>query len=159
MRSVSMKIVVRGMSRDETYERVSRFDEYPKHTTTVRQVDITDAFDGGSRSRWEINFRDGIMRWQEEDRFTPDEGRIRFEALSGDLDMFVGEWEVGGAPEGALIRFSSEFDLGLSTLNEMVEPIAEEALRETIEHIVDGLTDGRSTVVEGEAASSAAARS
>jgi ribosome-associated toxin RatA of RatAB toxin-antitoxin module len=159
MRSVIMRTVVDGMSPDDVYERISHFDDYPKHTATVRGVDITRSFDGGSQSRWEVNFRDGILRWEEEDRFFPDERRLEFEATDGDLDMFVGGWTVEAAGEGTQATFRADFDLGLSTLNEMVEPIAEEALRETIGHIIAGLTDGRARVVEGEAAASVASRS
>jgi ribosome-associated toxin RatA of RatAB toxin-antitoxin module len=158
MRSVTMRAVVAGMSPDEVYGRISRFEDYPGHTATVRDVDITRSFDGGSQSRWEVNFRDGILRWEEEDRFFPGERRIQFEAIGGDLDMFVGGWTVEAGTDGALATFQADFDLGLSTLNDMVEPIADEALRETIGRIITGLTDGRATVVEGEAASSGAAR-
>lgn len=157
MRSVTMKIVVSDMSPDEVYDRISRFEDYAKHTDTVRRVDITETSEDGSKSSWEIKFRDGIMRWDEEDRFFPQERRVRYEALGGDLDMFTGEWSIEAASEGTVVTFHSKFDLGLSTLNDMVEPIAEEALRETIDDILHGLTAGRSTVVEGQSPSAAAA--
>jgi ribosome-associated toxin RatA of RatAB toxin-antitoxin module len=154
MRSVTMRVEVAGMGPEEVYGRIARFEDYRRHTATVREVEVTESSALGSRSKWEVNFRDGILRWQEVDRFFPEERAIRFEATGGDLDMFAGSWSVEEAGEGALITFQAEFDLGLSTLNEMVEPIADEALRETIDDILAGLTDGRSKVVEGEAASS-----
>lgn len=154
MRSVTMRSVVVGMGADEVYERIHRFEDYPKHTRTVREVDVTESDEHGSQSKWEVNFRDGIMRWEEQDRFFPEERRIQFEAIGGDLDMFVGSWSVEAADDGAVITFQAEFDLGLSTLNDMVEPIADEALRETIDQILVGLTDGRSKVVEGASPSS-----
>ena len=156
MRSVTMRLLVAGMQPDQAYERVSCFEDYPKHTRTVREVDVTESTELGSHSKWEVNFRDGIMRWQEQDQYFPEERRIEFTATGGDLDMFVGSWSVDEAPEGSLITFQADFDLGLTTLNEMVEPIADEALRETIDQILDGLTDGRSKIIEGGAPSSVA---
>lgn len=150
MRSVTMKMQVDGMSADDVYGRIGNFADYPLHTDAVREVAVDADGDGSSKSSWEINFRDGVMRWQEEDRFFPDDHRIAFRALDGDLDSFTGEWTVEPAEgDGSVLTFQAEFDLGLATLNDMIEPVAEEALRESIERIVDGLTDGRAEVVEG----------
>jgi len=157
MRSVTMKMTVEGMSADDVFSRVGNFEDYPKHTDAVREVDVSDEGDDRSTSSWDINFRDGVMRWTEEDRLLPAERRIEFQAVDGDLERFTGGWLVEEADgTGATLTFSAEFDLGLATLNEMVEPIADEALRESIERIVDGLTDGRATVVEGAAAAATA---
>jgi ribosome-associated toxin RatA of RatAB toxin-antitoxin module len=155
MRSVTMTMAIEGMSADELYARVGNFSEYPRYTDAVRDVDVTETGNGRTTSDWEINFRDGVMRWKEEDVLVPAERRIDFSALGGDLELFTGSWQIAEADGGATLTFSADFDLGLATLNDMVEPIAEEALRESIERIVMGLTDERATVVEGRAAASA----
>jgi ribosome-associated toxin RatA of RatAB toxin-antitoxin module len=152
VRSVKMRLAIAEMTADEVFERIAAFPEYPRHTDAVREVEILEAGEQHSRSSWEINFRDGIMRWKEEDRFFPDARRIEFHAVDGDLDSFEGQWSVEDGANGTTLTFSAEFDLGLQTLNEMVEPIAEEALRESIVRIVEGLTDGRAEAVEGEPA-------
>jgi ribosome-associated toxin RatA of RatAB toxin-antitoxin module len=157
MRKVTMEMEIDGMPPDKVYERISHFERYPDLTDAVRQVEILGGDESGrERSRWEINFRDGIMRWEEEDTFRPDEHRITFSAIDGDVQLFDGEWQVQSGQGGnSLLRFSAEFDLGLATLNDMIEPIADEALRESIELIVTGVTEGRAKVVEGAPAASA----
>jgi ribosome-associated toxin RatA of RatAB toxin-antitoxin module len=89
-----------------------------------------------------VSFNDGILRWTEEDRFLPEEHRILFRQLSGDLEHFEGEWKVEEEGDGCSIRFSASFDLGVPTLSDMLDPIAEQALRDNVELILSGLRTG-----------------
>jgi ribosome-associated toxin RatA of RatAB toxin-antitoxin module len=149
VRHVEVLARVEGLGASEIYALVSDFARYPEYSLTVRSVKLTKTPDGRFISDWEVNFREGILRWKEEDTFLDDELIIRFRQIEGDVDYFVGEWSVIEDQGGCIVRFASDFDMGIPGLNEMLEPIAEQALRDNIRSIVAGLIPSAAFVPAG----------
>src|SRR3712207_8009511 len=52
------------------------------------------------RSAWEVKFRDGILKWVEEERVDGERRHIDFQATDGDLERFEGYWQVDGDGDG-----------------------------------------------------------
>ena len=48
-------------------------------------------------------------------------------------------WRVAATEEGTEIEFTAEFDLGMPTLADILDPVAESALRDNIILILAGL--------------------
>jgi ribosome-associated toxin RatA of RatAB toxin-antitoxin module len=139
MRHVEIELPVPGRTAAEVYTILCTFERYPEHTGAVRSVRIAHAGDGRLWSSWEVGFRGAILRWTEADSFDRSGYAIRFRRTQGDLDHFVGAWEVVGTPQGCLVRFAADFDLGVPALSALLEPIAARALRQAIGAIVRGL--------------------
>lgn len=137
-----MKFTI-AKSAHHVYELIADFPSYEAYADAVRKIDIYNASDRACESCWEVKFRDGILRWHERDEFYPEEKRIRFVQTKGDLALFEGNWRVSAIAEHeAELRFDAILDLGLPQLEKLLEPIAEQALRENIASIVDGLFPG-----------------
>lgn len=141
MRQIEVVVEVGGRSAAEVYAVLRDFGRYPEYSDAVRSVEITDAGGGCIVSRWEVNFHRGILRWAEEDRFDAETRTISFRQIEGDVDHFSGEWVVGDHAEGSFVRFAAELDLGIPGLSEVLEPIAEQALRDNVRSILSGLFD------------------
>lgn len=142
MRSVEIRFMVAKPAR-HVYELIADFPSYETFADAVRKIDIYNASDHACESCWEVKFRDGILRWHERDEFHPEERRIRFVQTKGDLAVFEGNWHVNVVSENeAELVFDAILDLGLPQLEKLLEPIAEQALRENIASIVDGLFPG-----------------
>jgi hypothetical protein len=145
-----MRVRVPMAGADLAYERLRDFKAYPRYATSVRSV--TDVAGPGEHpaTGWVTDFRGGILKWIEEDRLDPGGHRIEFRQLSGDLDVFDGLWRIDPDPEPGwqVVYFHSRFDLGIPTLEDVLEPIAEEALYENIAAIVAGLFGPGTEVVE-----------
>lgn len=139
MRHVEIRARAPGRSADQVYEVLSDFDAYPKFASVVRSVRMERTGENVVKTDWEVDFRDGILKWTEEDRFFPDRHAITFKQLEGDVDYFVGEWAVEDEDGGCLVSFVADLDLGIPGLGDMLEPIAEQALEENIRNIVAGL--------------------
>ncbi len=139
MRQVEVLGKVTGLSSAEIYARLADFAIYPKYSPAVRSVVVTESGDGRFYSEWEVSFREGILRWKEEDTFAPDARRLRFSQIEGDIESFDGEWSVDEMPGGCLVRFSCAFDMGIPGLDDILEPIAEQALRDNARSILKGL--------------------
>lgn len=139
MRSLTLSAALPGHDADEAYARLTDFTAYPRHSAAVRSVTVSEVTDRGSVSRWEVAFRNGILRWTEEDTFDHEARRIDFTQLTGDVALFEGSWHVAPSAGGATVTFSARLDLGIPTLADVLEPIAVRALVENTESILRGL--------------------
>jgi ribosome-associated toxin RatA of RatAB toxin-antitoxin module len=145
VRTVVIDALVPDRAPREVFDRISDLERYPEYTDAVRSVQV-EAIDEGQAatllSHWEVVFRNGIMRWSERDTFDVAELSIEFEQTAGDFETFTGRWLVEPGEEGTAVRFVAEFDLGLPTIAEIIDPIAESTLRNNIARILGGLLPG-----------------
>jgi len=141
MRNVTLHLHASDVGQAEAYARISDFARYPSMTETVREVVLEDpAADGSVVSQWTVKFRNGLLQWTERDVLDPAGRTITFTQLRGDFHRFEGEWRITAAEDGGtLVVFAATFDLGMASLEAILDPIAEAALRGNIRLIVQGL--------------------
>ena len=139
MRSVTLDAQVPDAQADNIFDRLRDFAAYPRFTDAVREVKVTPRDDDTVESEWSVNFRNGVLRWTELDRFDPASRTISFDQTTGDFEQFTGTWQVEQQASTVAVRFASEFDLGMPSLAAMVDPIAEDALVENLKLIIRGL--------------------
>lgn len=139
MRTVSFSARVQQLEAGEVLARLADFERYPDYTDTVIRVATTDKGAGRTESEWEVKFREGILKWVEEEVLDGDRGTIAFRATGGDLERFEGSWTVAPAADATEVGLHIEFDAGLGTLSEVVEPIAERTLRDNFEVVLRAL--------------------
>jgi ribosome-associated toxin RatA of RatAB toxin-antitoxin module len=139
MRHISFVTAAPGQTAAELYPVLRDFERYPALTKAVRSVTIHRADADLTVSSWEVNFRGGILRWTEEDRFDPATWTITFHQTAGDVERFDGTWRLEDAPDGCRVYFDADLDLGIPALGSILEPIAERALKDNIEAILLGL--------------------
>ncbi|AEW97961.1 MULTISPECIES: SRPBCC family protein [Streptomycetaceae] len=158
MRHVVLHAMAHALQPAAAYERISDFRRYPELTDTVREVLVQAPLpDGSVVSEWTVSFRNGLMRWRERDAFSPETLSITFEQLTGDFEVFNGSWHCAPRDGGTLITFAADFDLGIPTLSEIIDPVAESTLRTNIARILHGLT-GAEIVEEAQGEPAVAAR-
>ncbi|GGT08450.1 MULTISPECIES: aromatase/cyclase [Streptomyces] len=139
----------------EAYRRISDFRRYPEFTDTVREVRVEPPLpDGSTVSDWAVVFRGGLMRWRERDSYAPETHSLAFEQTSGDFQSFSGGWRCEPHGTGTRVVFTADFDLGIPSLAEILDPVAESTLRHLIGEIVKGLlgaevTDERAATARG----------
>jgi ribosome-associated toxin RatA of RatAB toxin-antitoxin module len=121
------------------YSTLCDFGRYPENSKEVRSVTVEKRSDGQTISTWEVDFRGGILRWVEEDSFDPDKYALGFVQTEGDIEHFSGEWRIQEDGDGCLVSFNAQFDMGMPSLSKIIDPIAEQALRENITSIIRGL--------------------
>ncbi|KOV69091.1 cyclase [Streptomyces sp. NRRL WC-3618] len=147
MRDVVVQVVVEERTARQAYELICDFRRYPELTDKVDEVVVhPPKADGSLRSDWSVIFRNGLMRWSELDRFVPETLTVEFEQIKGDFEIFRGSWvceeresEDGGGAAVTVVTFRSEFDLGIPSLAEILDPVAESTLRDNILRILEGL--------------------
>jgi ribosome-associated toxin RatA of RatAB toxin-antitoxin module len=139
VRTVGLRAVATEVDPKTAYDRISDFARYPALIDTVVSVEVGDADHQAPVSTWTVKFRRGLMRWTERDVLDRNAGTIEFEQLSGDFASFRGIWRITATEEGTEVGFAAEFDLGMPTLADMLNPVAESALRDNIRLILSGL--------------------
>ncbi|MEW2115110.1 SRPBCC family protein [Streptomyces sp. NPDC005474] len=147
MRDVVVQVVVEERTARQAYELICDFRRYPELTDKVDEVVVhPPEADGSLRSDWSVIFRNGLMRWSELDRFVPETLTVEFEQIKGDFEIFRGSWvceeresEDSGGAAVTVVTFRSEFDLGIPSLAEILDPVAESTLRDNILRILEGL--------------------
>lgn len=146
MRSVELEHRSAGVDARTAYGLVRDFGRYPELVDVVRKVEVhPGADDGVVVSDWEVDFRNGVLTWSEEDVFDDGAMLISFRQTAGDFEVFDGQWEVtpaGPAGAGCVVRFEAKFDFGLPSLAGIIDPVAERVLRETIATILQALLGG-----------------
>ncbi len=148
MRTVQLELSIPDRPPADVYATLADFGRYAEFAPAVRSVIVTHAGDHTSVSRWEVNFRRGILRWVEEDVFDPAARTIRFRQLEGDIALFEGSWSCAEAYPGTRITFEARLDMGIPSLADALEPIAARTLVDNTVAIVSGIFLGRS-VLEG----------
>ncbi len=146
MRQLEVAVIVPDRGVREAYDILCDFKRYPDFAPEVRSV-IIASNNGDSFSTWETTFRGGILRWTERDIFEPETNTIAFEQTEGDIEHFSGWWKIGSDNGGSSVRFWAQFDMGIPSLSSIIDPIAEQALRENIIAILQGLFGPRVAVV------------
>ena len=142
MRIVELVIEVPGRTATEAYDALADFERYPDLAEAVNSVEVTRVADDRTRSAWEVKFRNGLLRWVEEDTFDPAERTITFRQLEGDVAVFDGSWQCLDGVDGARIAFRARIDMGIPSLADALEPIAARTLVDNTVDIVSGLLDG-----------------
>lgn len=141
MRTVTIHLDAADVDADEAYRRVSDFARYPSMTDTVREVLVDDEQpDGSVISAWTVRFRNGLLQWTERDVLDRLARTITFDQLRGDFHRFDGHWHIRPAAHGgAWLAFRATFDLGMASLEAILDPIAESTLRSNMLLIARGL--------------------
>jgi ribosome-associated toxin RatA of RatAB toxin-antitoxin module len=144
--------VTTRQATDESPERVweALLDcaSFPAHLEEVSEVEVLRQ-DGDLRTtRWAVLLRGCELEWEEEDVLDPERRRIDFRQTDGDLAHYAGHWQVAADGGRTTVELHVEFDIGIPLMAEMLDPIAERALRDFARAVVDRVA-GRTAGVAG----------
>lgn len=141
MRTLELHLHAPDVDPDRAYALISDFARYPSMVDTVREVVVDEpASDGSIRSAWTVRFRTGLLQWTERDVLDPVARTIDFRQITGDFHEFHGQWRLDeAAAGGTMATFTATFDLGMATLEAILDPIALSTLHANIVLIARGL--------------------
>ncbi len=123
-----------SLSVEEAFDLVRDYSQHALLSDAVRNVTIEEQPDGTLISHWEVNFRKGVLIWSEFDELDFATHTLRFRRRDGDPEALEGAWTVREGPsgEGCTITFEVEFDIGIPTMREMLEPLAARTMQDNI---------------------------
>lgn len=116
---------------DRVWAAVVDIERYPESMANVRWAKILEHESADSRkTAWSVDLKGSILEWQDRETLDHAAREMRFVQLSGDMEVFTGSWvltELG--PERTAVRLEMTFEIGIPLLADMLNPVAERALR------------------------------
>src|ERR1700704_2844750 len=96
MRTVMLRARFTTDDAHRDFHRIADFGRFPSLADDVCAVDVHPAPspDVPRDSDWEVNFRRGLMRWNEWESVEVDRLRIEFDLTDGDFAEFHGFWQL-----------------------------------------------------------------
>jgi ribosome-associated toxin RatA of RatAB toxin-antitoxin module len=139
MSAICVEASVAGVEATDAFEAVCDLDGYPALADSVLAVRSEGMVDGRAVSHWSVSFRDGVLRWSEEDRRDDRRLTLDFDQVEGDFESFSGSWSVAGAEDGCTVRFDAAFDFGMPSIGAMLDPLAEAAIYDNVVQMLAGV--------------------
>jgi ribosome-associated toxin RatA of RatAB toxin-antitoxin module len=135
-----------GMNMADVFSIISDFEGYPKFMDNVKNVKVLDSSDGQSLSQWTSELDGRIFRWTERDLVKPEENRIEFELVEGDLKEYGGFWQLEKTDTGTSVTLNVYLELGIPMLAMFLNPIISRKLRENVSQMLSDIKNA--TVME-----------
>lgn len=150
MRTTRLRIEFPTEDVPGAFQWIADFGLFPSIAEDVRAVEVhpAPAPDLPRDSDWEVNFRRGVMRWNEWESVDADRLRIEFNQTDGDFAEFHGAWQLTPGPGRGEVLFDVTYDFGIDSLAGLMDPIAERVIKRVICSVLAELF-GDITVLEG----------
>lgn len=129
---VEATTVIRG-DINRIWDIVADMGSYPKFMPSLVSVDIEERTDNTTISKWVSNVDGRIITWRERDVFFPEEYRIEYTQVSGDLKKFEGKWQLSETPEGVNVLLTVDFEFGIPMVATLLNPLLKKKVRENSE--------------------------
>jgi len=114
-----------------SWELVNDLDAYAGVMEHVRSLEVLERGTNYRVTAWEVDVKGCVMRWVEHEDLDPDHYRIEYRQVEGDLEDFQGFWQLYPVTDDiSRVVLSVRFEIGVPMLSEMLNPIAEHAIRE-----------------------------
>jgi hypothetical protein len=124
------------VSADDAFRVLRELDRHVHEGDVILSLTLDEGAGDTRVSHWETRFRNGILRWSQRDVLDSEARTMTFALSEGDAETLEGQWRIEPAepPQaGCRIRFACDFDLGIPSLSEFLDPVAVRLLRETVE--------------------------
>jgi ribosome-associated toxin RatA of RatAB toxin-antitoxin module len=138
MPHVQSSLTLGALNRDAVWRTLCDFARYPEFMPDVLEVRVEQRSAQEAVSHWRVLLNGSEMAWTE--RNVMADGRISFEQIEGDLEVWRGEWLLTGA-DGHELRaeLNVSFDIGIPALAEVLHPIGERAIRANSRQMLEGI--------------------
>jgi ribosome-associated toxin RatA of RatAB toxin-antitoxin module len=153
MRAIALRAVVQAERPEVAFHEIADFERFPSLAQDVHHVSTRPSTADIRDSTWEVNFRRGIMRWDEREVLDPRRLRIDFEQTDGDFEKLRGSWQLAPVTGGVEVCFAVTYDFGIDSLAGIMDPIAERVMKRAVCFVLVALFGAASIVEGGEALS------
>jgi coenzyme Q-binding protein COQ10 len=110
-------------NQDIVFKVMLDLEKFPEFMEDVKKITILQNEGNKRISEWEAEIDGLLFKWQEEDIYYPQEYKLTYKLIKGDLDKFEGYWEIIKLNDNKskLVIFLS-FDLNIPTLKSLIMP-------------------------------------
>jgi coenzyme Q-binding protein COQ10 len=136
---------------------VNDVESYPRLMEHVRSLRVLERGDTYRLTEWQVELKGCVMRWVEREELIPEQHRIEYRQLEGELAQFEGFWQLDALTDATTrVVLSVRFEIGIPMLCDMLNPVAERAIRDNSRNMLMSLATeaapglaGKESVAEG----------
>lgn len=141
MESVRVEMEIKAPI-DEVWKLVEDVERYPDYMESVRSVSVKDEQLPSHRLiAWSVLLKGSVLEWVEEETILPNQYRIEFTQVDGDLEKFEGYWQLTAARGFTQVELRVDFEIGIPLLAEMLNPVAARALVDNSRSMLSALQE------------------
>lgn len=118
---------------------VADMASYPQFMPNLKSVTIEERAGNTTVSKWVSNVDGRIISWRERDEFFPDDYRIEYTQVSGDLKKFAGKWQLSPQGETVNVLLTVDFEFGVPMLAALLNPLLKKKVRENSEGMLTAI--------------------
>jgi ribosome-associated toxin RatA of RatAB toxin-antitoxin module len=127
-------------SRASVWAVINDVESHPRLMPPVRSVEVLERSADHRVVVWQVDLKGCELRWVEREEIRHDRWRIDYAQVDGDLAQFEGFWQLDEeADRLTRVTLVVRFDTGMPMLAEMLDPIAERAIRENSQSMLRSL--------------------
>jgi len=123
------------------WDIVADMGSYPKFMPSLVSVDIEEREGNSTISKWVSNVDGRIIAWRERDVFFPEDYRIEYTQVSGDLKKFEGKWQLIPTENGVNILLTVDFEFGIPMIAALLNPLLKKKVRENSEGMLASIKE------------------
>lgn len=138
--------IVIASGPEPIWEIIKNQERFPEFMPDVDSVKVTATKQiPGSRNwetttEWETSIDGTPIIWVEKDNFYPDQYRIAYQLIEGDLDKFEGDWKIEVNEVGTcLVTLKVDYDFGIPELTNLIGPTLKQKVGENSEMMLGGI--------------------
>ena len=126
MQTVKEETVITNSTIEQVWQTISDLERYPEIMADVLDVKCIERAGQMTISTWKALLNGSEMMWTERGIYEPPE-RITFSQVEGDMEVYQGQWLLEQTSDGVHVSLHIEFDIGIPSLAEIMDPIAKKA--------------------------------
>ena len=132
------------------WDVVNDVESYPRLMEHVHSLRIVERGEDYRLLEWEVELKGCVMRWIAREDLHPDRYRIEYRQLEGELAEFEGFWQLEPLADSLTrVVLSVRFEIGIPMLSEMLNPVAERAIRDNSRNMLLSLATEAAPDVAG----------
>jgi ribosome-associated toxin RatA of RatAB toxin-antitoxin module len=133
-------VEVMPASIHRAWDVINDVESYSRLMNHVKSVTVKERGPNYRLAEWQIDLKGCVMRWVEREEIYPDRYRIEYRAVKGDLAEFDGYWQLEPLTNDTCRAVHSvRFEIGIPMLSQILNPVAERAIRENTHNMLVSL--------------------
>jgi len=126
-------------SPEIAYVLAKDMESYPKFMESVDNIETIERGDSHTITKWHTKLQGRAVVWTERDVFDDAAKRIDYSLVEGDLKKFEGAWTFLPAGDGAIVKLTVDFELGIPMFAALLNPIAVMTVRQNCEKMLEAM--------------------
>ena len=135
---VESKTTIKGDGQ-KIYDIIKDMAAYPKFMHDLVSVEILERGENFTVSHWVSNVDGRKIVWTEHDTFYPQDLKITYNQIEGDLKKMEGSWLIAPQGEECEVTLAVDFEFGIPMIAGLLNPILKKKVRENSENMLNSI--------------------